>query len=124
MDIKMLQTTGLFQGMSKEEVFLALTALEAAEKSFRKGETILHAGSVTQSLGLVLSGSVTIENNDLWGNRTILSHAESGQFLRKPMRFWKRNHCWWMWSPRKTAGFSSSGSAASASFGTAATPGL
>ena len=44
MDIKMLQTTGLFQGMSKEEVSLALTALEAAEKSFRKGETILHAG--------------------------------------------------------------------------------
>ncbi len=32
MDIKMLQTTGLFQGMSKEEVSLALTALEAAEK--------------------------------------------------------------------------------------------
>ena len=81
MDIKMLQTTGLFQGMSKEEVSLALTALEAAEKFFRKGETILHAGSVTQSLGLVLSGSVTIENNDLWGNRTILSHAESGQFF-------------------------------------------
>ena len=48
MDIKMLQTTGLFQGMSKEEVSLALTALEAAEKSFRKGETILHAGSVTR----------------------------------------------------------------------------
>ena len=81
MDIKMLQTTGLFQGMSKEEVSLALTALEAAEKFFRKGEMILHAGSVTQSLGLVLSGSVTIENNDLWGNRTILSHAESGQFF-------------------------------------------
>ena len=81
MDIKMLQTTGLFQGMSKEEVSLALTALEATEKFFRKGEMILHAGSVTQSLGLVLSGSVTIENNDLWGNRTILSHAESGQFF-------------------------------------------
>lgn len=81
MDINMLCTTQLFQGMSREEISLALTELEATEKAFRKGEVILHAGTVTQQLGLVLSGSVAIENNDLWGNRTILSHAETGQFF-------------------------------------------
>ena len=34
---------------------------------------ILAAGETTDRLGLVVSGSVTIENNDLWGNRTILT---------------------------------------------------
>ena len=30
-------------------------------------------------MGLVLEGSVTIESNDVWGNRTIISHVGKGQ---------------------------------------------
>ncbi len=81
MDIKMLQSTGFFQGMTESEACSAMKHLDASEQTFRKGAVILSAGTVTQRLGMVLSGSVTIENNDLWGNRTILSHAESGQFF-------------------------------------------
>lgn len=36
---------------------------------------------MTDRMGLVLSGSVTIESNDLWGNCTILSHVGQGQFF-------------------------------------------
>ena len=32
-------------------------------------------------MGIVLFGSVTIESNDIWGNRTILSHVGKGQFF-------------------------------------------
>ncbi|MBQ6645257.1 MAG: Crp/Fnr family transcriptional regulator [Clostridia bacterium] len=32
-------------------------------------------------MGLVISGGVTIESSDLWGNRTILSHIAPGQFF-------------------------------------------
>ncbi len=32
-------------------------------------------------MGMVISGSVTIESNDVWGNRTILSHVGFGQFF-------------------------------------------
>ena len=32
-------------------------------------------------MGLVLEGSVTVESNDVWGNRTILSHIGRGQFF-------------------------------------------
>lgn len=53
--------------------------LEAHEKSFQKGETLLIAGTITERMGLVLEGSVTIESNDAWGNRTIISHVGQGQ---------------------------------------------
>ena len=39
----------------------------------------MDAGTGTRQMGLVLSGSVTIESNDMWGNRTILSHVGVGQ---------------------------------------------
>ena len=79
MDRKQLQHTMLFQGMTESEVALALQSLIASEKRFDKGETLLMAGSVIERLGLVLEGSVTIESNDAWGNRTIISHVGRGQ---------------------------------------------
>ncbi|MDY4196024.1 MAG: cyclic nucleotide-binding domain-containing protein [Peptoniphilaceae bacterium] len=36
---------------------------------------------MTRNLGLVLDGSVIIESNDIWGNRTILSHVGKGEFF-------------------------------------------
>ncbi len=79
MDIDFLQGTALFGGMTAEEVRLALTALQAAERSFEKNALILRAGGRSERMGLVLAGSVRIESNDLWGNRTLLSRVEAGQ---------------------------------------------
>jgi CRP-like cAMP-binding protein len=75
MDINLLQNARLFQGMSAEEISSALRNLLAEEKKYKKGQTLLYAGDITERLGLVLEGSVTIESNDAWGNRTILSHV-------------------------------------------------
>lgn len=71
----------LFNGMNEEEITTALEELCAAVKSYKKGERILFAGQTAPFMGFVLSGSVTIENNDIWGNRTILSRADTGQFF-------------------------------------------
>lgn len=68
----------LFRGMDDAEISAALSALAAKEKTYEKDETILFAGNVSERMGLVLEGSVTIESNDVWGNRTILSHVERG----------------------------------------------
>ncbi|MBQ1424365.1 MAG: Crp/Fnr family transcriptional regulator [Lachnospiraceae bacterium] len=81
MDTTILQKSLLFQGMSEEEITAALSFLHAEERQFRKGAGIFHAGTLTDRMGLVLEGSVTIENNDIWGNRTILSHVGKGQFF-------------------------------------------
>ena len=68
-------------GMSEDEISGALSFLQAQEKQYKKGHVLLHAGDVTERLGLVLEGSVTIESNDAWGNRTILSHVGPGQLF-------------------------------------------
>ena len=76
-----LRKTMLFREMTDDEIMSALSHLSASEKSYQKGEIILHSGSFTDKMGLVLDGSVSIENNDIWGNRTILSNISKGQFF-------------------------------------------
>ena len=76
-----MQPLMIFRGMSEEECADAKTALRATEKRYRKGTTILHSGDTTGMMGIVLSGSVTIESNDLWGNRTILTIIHEGGFF-------------------------------------------
>lgn len=81
MDMISIQKAAIFHGMDETEVNEAILSLHAEENSFRKGQVIFHAGKNTSSMGLVQEGSVTVESNDLWGNRTILSHVASGQFF-------------------------------------------
>ena len=81
MDTAFLRESNLFRGMTEEEILSALTFFRAQEKHYRKGQALLHAGDITEKLGLVLEGSVTIESNDAWGNRTILSHVGRGQLF-------------------------------------------
>ena len=81
MEIETLGKTALFRSMTEEEIHLCLKELRSQEKKFKKGTVIMHAGSLTDRMGLVLSGSVTIASNDVWGNCTILSHVGSGQFF-------------------------------------------
>lgn len=76
-----LQNSMLFRGMNEDEITLALQMLFAQEKEYQKGGIILHAGDTTELMGMVISGSVTIESNDMWGNRAILSNAGQGQFF-------------------------------------------
>lgn len=81
MNLLFLTKILLFQGTDETEVKDMLTCLGSYTKKYEKGETIYQVGEVVQSLGLVLSGSVTIENDDVWGNKSILGHAGSGQIF-------------------------------------------
>ena len=76
-----LKHNALFRGMTEAEINTAVAALKSSEKQYRKGDYILHAGDTTDRLGIVCSGSVTIESNDIWGNNTILSHVDAGDLF-------------------------------------------
>lgn len=56
-----------------------LSCLETREESFPKDTFLLRAGDTAESIGLVLSGSVLVVQEDIWGNRNILSKAGPGQ---------------------------------------------
>ncbi len=81
MDTGFLQKSRIFRGMTEEEICSALSFFRTQEKRYKKSQALLHAGDITEKLGLVMEGSVTIESNDAWGNRTILSHVGRGQLF-------------------------------------------
>lgn len=69
----------VFSGMTDREIEKCLSGLGSHEKTFRKNSYIMRAGDTTDHMGIVMSGSVTVESNDIWGNRTILSMVGTGQ---------------------------------------------
>lgn len=81
MEQKNLKNCVLFRDLSDEEINLALSELQAREKQYKKDAVVLTAGNTTEWMSRVLEGSVTIESNDVWGNRTILSHVGEGEFF-------------------------------------------
>ena len=81
MEISVLEKSRMFQGLTAKELSSCLVFLDAKEKKYRKDDVILHAGEQTSNIGMVLSGSVTIESNDVWGNCTVLSHVGKNQYF-------------------------------------------
>ena len=71
--------TPLFRGIGDEAFEQMRQYGGTRQKQFAKGETIFRTGETVHELGIVLSGSVNIENIDLWGNKSILSHIPTGQ---------------------------------------------
>lgn len=78
MDFLLLSQTILFRGISPQEIESMMNCLQAVEKEFPRDAIIHYAGNTISSMGLVLSGSVSIENDDVWGNKSILDRVLPG----------------------------------------------
>ena len=74
-----LHTAALFSGISDEELAAMLSCLGARIDTFPKGSRLLRAGDAVEEVGLVLAGSALIVQEDIWGNRNILSRTAPGQ---------------------------------------------
>ena len=77
--LPVIRSAPLFSGVSEEELTAMLSCLGAEEKQFPKDDLLLRAGDTAESIGLVLAGSVLVVQEDIWGNRNILSKAGPGQ---------------------------------------------
>lgn len=76
-----LRKIRLFHDMTDDEITQALKNLNAYTKTYEKDEFILLAGSKTCELGILLEGRATVETNDMWGSRTILSMIEKDELF-------------------------------------------
>ncbi|MDO5560505.1 MAG: Crp/Fnr family transcriptional regulator [Oscillospiraceae bacterium] len=81
MDYNFLAGTSLFRGTDHDEIESVLKCLNAKCSKYPKGSMIFRAGDIVHEFGLVMSGAVSIENDDLWGNKTILDHIGPGQIF-------------------------------------------
>ena len=75
----LLCASGLFMGISEEELTAMLRCLAPKKESYPKDTFVLRAGDTTEAIGLILGGSVLVMQEDVWGNRTIVSELGQGQ---------------------------------------------
>lgn len=74
-----IRSSQLFSGVSEEELTAMLSCLETRKESFPKDALLLRIGDTADAIGLVLSGSILIIQEDIWGNRNIISRTGPGQ---------------------------------------------
>ena len=77
--LSLLKRTALFNGIDEAEIEAMLGCLGAKAEDFNKGEYLLRVGESPESLGLLLSGSVLVVQEDYWGNRNIRARIMPGQ---------------------------------------------
>ena len=77
----------LFRGLTPAEWDALARTGQLRTKTFSRHEIIFHAGSRIHEVGVVLRGSVHIENLDLWGTKTILSSVPAGQVFAETYAF-------------------------------------
>lgn len=73
--LSVIRSSQLFSGISEKELTAMLFCLDAKTESFSKDTFVLRAGDTAESIGLVLLGSILIIQEDIWGNRNIISKA-------------------------------------------------
>ena len=79
-----LKNCPFFCGLTDSEILSILHCVDAKVFSKSSGEYIFHAGDSTTAMGLVLSGSVFIMQEDLWGHRNIMAKIQAGDFFGEP----------------------------------------
>ena len=79
-----LRNSPFFQGMSEEELLSVLQCVNAVVQHKKKEEYIFRVGDSTESMGLVLRGSVLVLQEDLWGHRNIIHRIGPGEYFAEP----------------------------------------
>ncbi|WP_455720594.1 Crp/Fnr family transcriptional regulator [Agathobacter sp.] len=77
----------LLRGLNEKELQDMMDIHFSRKQTYEKNAIIFSAGSIIHEIGIVLSGSVNIENNDLWGNKSILSNVPAGQVFAETYAF-------------------------------------
>ena len=77
--VPVLKQTKLFAGVEEEDVFSMLSCLGARLRTYKKGEYVLRQGQRLSDILVLAEGSLYIQKDDYWGNRSILGHIGVGE---------------------------------------------
>ena len=84
MDPHFLADTLLFRGIDPEDIRAMAPCLGFREAEYPRGSVIYLTGDTNVDIGIVLSGAVQIESNDLWGTKSILAMVGPAAYLPNP----------------------------------------
>lgn len=79
--IDILKRTTMFCGISENDIDAMTTCLNASFKDFKKGEYIFRQGEYIDHFCVLISGSVHIQSDDYWGNRSIISEVRVAEMF-------------------------------------------
>ena len=82
--LPVLRNCPFFTGLTDDEILSILHCVSAAKITRPRGSYIFRAGDSTEVMGLMLSGSTLVIQEDLWGHRNILSKCNTGDFFGEP----------------------------------------
>lgn len=82
--LPILKLNPLFHGLSDEEILTSLNCINAKIISKPNGSYIFNSGDHTDSMGLVLTGTVLITQIDIWAHRNIMSKCYPGDYFCEP----------------------------------------
>lgn len=75
--LPVLKHCPFFAGMDEGEILSILNCVDAKIRTFDHDEYIFRAGDSTASMGLILSGSVLVIQEDLWGGGAPEYHVQN-----------------------------------------------
>ncbi len=85
--LPILKKTHLFKGIEDKDIVTLLSCLKANIHQYKKGEYVLRQGDYLNNLAIVLEGSLHIQNDDYWGNRSILGVISKGEIFGEAYAF-------------------------------------
>ena len=82
--LPVLRQAEFFHDLSDADILTVLGCVDAQILKKQAGDYILHAGDTTVYMGLILTGSVLIVQEDLWGHRNVMAKSTVGDFFAEP----------------------------------------
>ena len=76
-----LKNTHLFAGVGENEISSMLGCMQATLRIYKKGEYVIRQGERISNLYLLAEGSLLIQRDDYWGNRSIISTVNVGEMF-------------------------------------------
>ncbi len=85
--IRTLRNCALFEGVETNDFSAVLGCIQARQQQFKKNEIILREGETAKNIGIVLSGTVRLEQTDYHGNRNILTTVVPSELFGESFAF-------------------------------------
>lgn len=79
--VPVLKRTKLFSGVGDEDISAMLSCLGARLNRYKKGEYVLRQGEHLSDILVLAKGSLHIQRDDYWGNRSILGNISEGEIF-------------------------------------------
>ena len=77
-ELELAVGTPLFRGMTTEEIQTALHCVQGRKITCPMGDYLFRAGETTDQIGLLLSGTAIIVQEDFWGHRNVMAKLLPG----------------------------------------------